>query len=98
MAKDVYKFLNPVGIQEPVEQHGLAPRLKTLDGARITLSVGAGGEQGILIPLAKMLPERYPQVNWNISYAAPVATKAGSLALDEGKWGEADALIRGVVW
>ncbi len=98
MAKGVYKFLNPVGIQEPVEQHGLAPRLKTLDGARITLSVGAGGEQGILIPLAKMLPERYPQVNWNISYAAPVATKAGSLALDEGKWGEADALIRGVVW
>jgi len=98
MAKDVYKFLNPVGIQEPVEQQGLAPRLKTLDGARITLSVGAGGEQGILIPLAKMLPERYPQVNWNISYAAPVATKAGSLALDEGKWGEADALIRGVVW
>jgi hypothetical protein len=98
MSDKVYKFLNPVGIQEPVEQHGLAPRLKTLDNARITLSVGAGGEQGILIPLVKMLPERYPQVKWNISYAAPVATKAGSLALDEGKWDDTDALIRGVVW
>jgi hypothetical protein len=94
----VYKFLNPVGIQEEVEQHPLAPRLETLDGARITLSVGAGGEQGILIPLVKMLPERYPQVKWDISYAAPVATKAGSLALAEDGWDETDALIRGVVW
>jgi hypothetical protein len=94
----VYKFLNPVGFQEPVEQHPLAPRLKTLDGARITLSVGAGGEQGILIPLVKMLPERYPQVNWNISYAAPHATKAGSVALAEGELENTDALIRGVVW
>jgi hypothetical protein len=94
----VYKFLNPVGIQEPVEQHPLAPRLKTLEGARITLSVGAGGEQGILIPLVKMLPERYPQVNWNISYAAPHATKAGSIALLEDEWDKTDALIRGVVW
>lgn len=98
MADKVYKFLNPVGIQEPVEQHGLAPRLDTLEGKNITLSVGAGGEQGILIPLVKMLPERYPQVNWNISYAAPVATKAGSRALNEGTWDETDALIRGVVW
>ena len=94
----VYKFLNPVGIQEPVEQHPLAPRLDKLEGKRITLSVGAGGEQGILIPLAKKLPERYPQVNWDISYAAPHATKAGSIALKEEEWGKTDALIRGVVW
>lgn len=94
----VYKFLNPVGIQEPVEQHPLAPRLKTLDGARITLSVGAGGEQGILIPLVKMLPEKYPQVKWNISFAAPHATKAGSVALASSELENTDALIRGVVW
>ena len=74
----IYRYLNPVGIQDPVELHPLAPRLKTLDGARITMSVGAGGEQGILIPLVKMLPERYPQVKWNISYAAAHTTKAGS--------------------
>lgn len=99
MAEDkIYKFLNPVGIQEPVEQKALAPRLKTLDGARITLSVGAGGEQGILIPLVKMLPKAYPQVQWNISFAAAHGTKAGSLALDPDAWKDTDALIRGVVW
>jgi hypothetical protein len=94
----VYKYLNPVGIQEPVEQHPLAPRLDTLEGKNITLSVGAGGEQGILIPLVKMLPERYPQVNWNISYAAAHMTKEGSVALAEDEWNKTDALIRGVVW
>jgi hypothetical protein len=94
----VYKFLNPVGIQEPVKQYPLTPRLDTLDGKRITLSVGAGGEQGILIPLVKKLPERYPQVNWNISYAAPHATKAGSIALAKEDMENTDALIRGVVW
>jgi hypothetical protein len=94
----VYKFLNPGGIQDPVTMHGLAPRLKTLDGARITLSIGAGGEQGILIPLAKMLPERYPQVKWNISYAAPHMTRAGSAALSDEEMKTTDALVRGVVW
>ena len=94
----VYRFLNPVGYQEPVKMKALAPRLKTLDGARITMSVGAGGEQGILIPLVKMLPERYPQVKWNISYAAAHGTKAGSTALSEEEMKTTDALIRGVVW
>jgi len=94
----VYKFLNPVGYQEPLEMKALSPRLKTLDGARITMSVGAGGEQGILIPLVKMLPEKYPQVQWNISYAAAHGTKAGSLALAEDEFSNTDALIRGVIW
>jgi hypothetical protein len=94
----VYKYLNPVGIQEPVEMHPLAPRLDTLEGKNITMSVGAGGEQGILIPLVKMLPERFPQVSWNISYAAAHMTKEGSVALTEEEMKTTDALIRGVVW
>ncbi|HEY94855.1 MAG TPA: hypothetical protein G4O15_07960 [Dehalococcoidia bacterium] len=94
----VYKYLNPVGIQEPVKMHPLAPRLDTLEGKNITMSVGAGGEQGILIPLVKMLPERFPQVNWNISYAAAHMTKEGSVALTEEEMKTTDALIRGVVW
>ena len=99
MAEDkIYKFLNPVGIQDPVEQHPLAPRLDKLDGKTIYMSVGAGGEQGILIPLVKMLPEKFPQVNWKIVYAAPHATVAGSIALTEEQMQDADALIRGVVW
>jgi hypothetical protein len=94
----VYRYLNPVGIQEPVEMHPLAPRLNTLEGKNITMSIGAGGEQGILIPLVKMLPERFPQVNWNISYAAAHMTKEGSVALTEEEMKTTDALIRGVVW
>lgn len=94
----VYKYLNPVGIQEPVEMHPLAPRLDRLEGKNITMSVGAGGEQGILIPLVKMLPERFPQVNWNISHAAAHMTKEGSVALTEEEMKTTDALIRGVVW
>ena len=78
--------------------HPLAPRLDTLEGKNITMSVGAGGEQGILIPLVKMLPERFPQVNWNISYAAAHMTKEGSVALTEEEMKTTDALIRGVVW
>ena len=95
---DTYKFLNPVGIQDLVKLYPLAPRLDTLEGKRIVLSVGAGGEQGILIPLVKMLPERYPQVEWKINYAAPHMTKEGSKAMDEDEWAETDALVRGVVW
>ena len=98
----------PWAIHDPVNQPRdtaeamrnlkMAPRLDKLDGKRITVSVGAGGEQGILIPLVKKLPEKYPQVNWNISYAAPHATKAGSVALADGEMDKTDALIRGVVW
>ena len=98
MGDKVYKCLNPVGTQKPVEQHPLSPRLDKLDGKNITLSIGAGGEQGILIPLRKKLPEKYPQVNWNISFAAAHATKEGSISLTEEEMKTTDALIRGVVW
>ncbi len=98
MADKVYKFLNPVGIHDPVKVHPLAPRLDTLEGKNIVMSVGAGGEQGILIPLVKKLPERFPQVKWTIHYAAAHATKEGSIAITEEQMKTADALIRGVVW
>jgi len=63
-AKDkVYKCLNPVGTQEPVDLYPLAPRLDKLDGKTIYISVGAGGEQGIMIPLPKRLQAEYPNVN-----------------------------------
>ena len=98
MAGEVYKCLNPVGIQETVELHPLAPRLDKLDGKTIYISVGAGGEQGVMIPLPKQLAAYYPNVNWKVTYAAPHATIAGSAALTEEEMKTADALIRGVVW
>ena len=100
MAGKIFKCLNPVGIQDPVDLSPLAPRLDKLEGKKIFLSIGAGGEQDITIPLPKMLQEAYPGVNWNIRKAAPHATKAGSISLteEEIQTRAADALIRGVIW
>ncbi len=98
--KTVFKCLNPVGIQEPVELYPLAPRLDKdkLAGKTIYISVGAGGEQGLMIPLPKTLQRLYPEVNWRVTHAAPHRTIAGSLALTDEEMKTADALIRGVVW
>lgn len=100
MADKTYKCLNPVGIHTPVELSPLAPRLDKLDGKTIFVSIGAGGEQDITIPLPKKLQEKYPQVNWIVQGAGPHLTKAGSIALtdEQVESGEIDALIRGVIW
>ncbi len=98
MAERIYQFVNPVGIQEPVEQFPLAPRLDTLDGKTIFFSIGAGGEQDIIIPLTKRLQSDYPRVNWQIRTAAAHRTVAGSSALSGEDMKVADACIRGVVW
>ena len=60
----VYKCLNPVGFQPPVELFPLAPRLDTLDGKTIYFSIT--GEPDITIPLEKRLKADYPNVNWKI--------------------------------
>ena len=76
----------------------LSPRLDRLDGKTIFFSIGAGGEQDIIIPLTKRLQSDYPQVNWQIRMAAAHRTAAGSSALSEEDMKVADAVIRGVVW
>ena len=100
MAEKTYKCLNPVGIHTPVDLSPLAPRLDKLDGKTIFVSIGAGGEQDITIPLPKKLQEKYSQVNWIIQGAGPHLTKAGSISLtdEQVESGEIDALIRGVIW
>jgi len=89
-----------VGTEKPVELYPLAPRLdkNKLAGKTIYISVGAGGEQGLMIPLPKRLQDMYPEINWKVTHAAPHRTIAGSLALTEEEMKTADALIRGVVW
>jgi len=94
----VYKCLNPVGFQEPVDLLPLAPRLDRLDGKNIYVSIGAGGEQDITIPLPQTLQRMYPNVNWHVTRAAPHMTIAGSIALSPEEMKTADALIRAVVW
>jgi hypothetical protein len=94
----VYKCLNPLGMQEPVDLHPLAPRLDSLDGKTIYISIGAGGEQDITIPLPQALQRTYPNVNWKVTRAAPHMTVAGSIALSPEEMKTADAMIRAVVW
>jgi hypothetical protein len=100
VADKIYKCLNPVGIEKPIEMYPLSPRLdkNKLAGKTIYISVGAGGEQGLMIPLPKRLKELYPDINWKLTHAAPHRTIAGSIALSDEEMKDADALIRGVVW
>ena len=96
----VYKCLDPVGIEPEVDLYPLAPRLDKdkLAGKTIYISVGAGGEQGLMIPLPKRLQDLYPEINWKVTHAAPHGTIAGSIALSPEEMKDADALIRGVLW
>jgi hypothetical protein len=89
----IYKCLNPVGIQEPIEVKPLAPRLDTLDGKTIYVCINAGGDQDITIPLLKKLPADFPNVNWKVK------RQFGFNAdLTEEEKKEADGLIGGVIW
>jgi len=88
----IYKCLNPVGTQDPVDLYPLAPRLDKIDGKTIYLSQSTGGEAEILIPLRKKLQTDYPGVNWKMVMAGA----GGGLSEEEMK--TADAVIRGVVW
>jgi hypothetical protein len=92
-AKDrVYKCLNPVGIQDPVELYPLAPRLDSIDGKTIMFSTRAGSEQDITIPLPKALQAAYPQVNWKVGETL----HHGAISEEDLK--SSDAVIRGVLW
>jgi len=90
--REVYKCLNPVGIQEPVDTFPLAPRLDTIDGKEIYFSIT--GEPDINIALEKKLKSDYPNVNWKVkkSYMpAPVP-------LSDEEMKTADGLIQSVCW
>ncbi len=87
-----YKCLNPVGIQEPVEQLPLAERLDKFDGKTIHLSIC--GEPDITIPLEKRLKSDYPQVNWTVNKTYGIAP----LELTDEEMKTTDAVILGVCW
>jgi len=93
MAEDkVYKCLNPAGIQPPVDTTSLAPRLDTVDGKEIYLSIC--GEPDITIPLERKLKSDYPGINWKIKKT--YGTNPIPLSDEEMK--TCDALIQGVAW
>ena len=88
----VYKCLNPVGIQEPVDLSPLAPRLNSIDGKTIHLSIC--GEPDITIPLEKRLKGDYPDVNWTVKKTYSI----NPIQLSEEERKTTDGVILGVCW
>jgi hypothetical protein len=92
-AKDkVYKCLNPIGIQDLVDLKPLAPRLKTLDGKTVHISIT--GEPDITIALEKKLKMDYPDVNWTMRKSYTPAPNQ----MTEEEIKTTDGVILGVCW
>jgi len=87
-----YKCLNPVGIQEPVDTFPLAPRLDTLNGKTIHLSIC--GELDIWVPLEKRMKGDFPEVNWT----RKMGYTPSPVQLTEEERKTTDAVILGVCW
>jgi hypothetical protein len=87
-----YKCLNPVGISLPVETYPLAPRLNTLDGKTIYLSIT--GEPDITIPLEKRLKSKYPTINWKTKKTYTT----NPVPLSEEEMKTCDGLIQAICW
>lgn len=87
-----YKCLNPTGMQMPVKTFPLAPRLNTLDGKTIHLSIC--GEPDITIPLEKKLKGDYPSVNWTVKKTYGIDPRR----MSEEEMKTTDAAILGVCW
>jgi len=92
MAEKKYECLNPTGTQDPVDLLPLAPRLKSLDGKTIHMSIC--GEPDITIPLEKRLKGDYPNVNWTVKKTYGIAPR--ELTPEEMK--TTDGVILGVCW
>jgi hypothetical protein len=88
----VYKCLNPVGIQLPVKIYPLAPRLDTLDGKTIHVSIT--GEPDITLPLEKKLKSNYPNVHWT----QKKSYTPSPVYLSEEEMKTTDAVILAVTW
>ena len=88
----VYKCLNPVGIQETVDLRPLAPRLKSIEGKTIHVSIT--GEPDITIALEKKLKMDYPDVNWTVKKTYSFMP----FQMTDEEIKTTDAMILGVCW
>jgi hypothetical protein len=88
----IHRCLSPVGIQSAIETFPLAPRLDTIQGRTIYLSVC--GEPDITLALEKRLKSSYPEVNWKTKRT--YITDPVPLSDEEIK--TCDGLIQGVAW
>ena len=89
---EIVRCLNPIGNALPVKTYPLAPRLDTISGKTICLSIC--GEPDITIPLEKKLREGYPNVNWVTKKTYGISP----VKMSEEELKTTDALIQGVAW
>ena len=89
----VYKCLNPVGIQVPVDTFPLAPRINSLDGKEIYFSICGEGET--MTALDERLRKDYPNVNWKTKKTRSPA-QVEELSDEEMK--TCDGLIDGIAY
>ena len=93
MAEDkVYKYINPQGTQTPVKTFPLAPRVDTLDGKEIYISIT--GEPDITIPLERKLKASYPNVKWRVKKTYSV----DPIRISDEEMKTADGVIQAVCW
>ncbi len=91
-AEKAYKCLNPVGIRPPTDLYALAPRLSSLEGKNIHLSIC--GEPDITSPLERRLKSDYPNVNWTVKKTYTI----DPIRLSEEERKTTDGVILGVCW
>ena len=87
-----YKCLNPVGMQTPVKTYPLAPRLDTIDGKEIWLSIT--GEPDITIALERKIKSDYPNVNWRVKKTYGIFP----VQLSDEEMKTAQGVIQAVCW
>ncbi len=87
-----YRCLSPLGIELPVKTFALAPRLDTIEGKEIYLSIT--GEPDITLALEKKLKADYPNVNWRLKKTYTTVP----VPLTDEEMKTADALIQAVCW
>ena len=87
-----YRCLNPVGTSLAVEQMPLAPRLNTLQGKTIHLSIC--GEADIWVPMEKRFKTDFPDINWTMRKTyTPTPNR-----MTEEEMKTTDAVVLGVCW
>ncbi len=87
-----FRCLNPVGISKPIEMYPLAPRLDTIDGKNICISIC--GEPDITIALEKKLKTDYSTVNWSVKKTYGLFP----VQLSDEEIKTTHAVIQGVLW
>ena len=91
MAEKV-RCINPTGMAQSIETFPLAPRLDTINGKNICMSIC--GEPDITIALEKKLKNDYANVNWTIKKTYGLFP----IPLSDEELKTTHAVIQGVLW